>query len=663
MKNKFLYSLFAVLFISTVFTGCKRDLTVVPNDFLVPDDIYTDEVLIRSVLSQFYLQSMGPTRPNQNGWGQQNDDWNKYQQDPDDALNNNGGISSSNLTWGRDRYKMDLGQDAYPIIRRINQFLAGIRSDKSKAAMAAIDNSRYEGEALFLRAYIYFQAVKTLGGISIVNDEVFSYAPGSDIIPLQKPRDSEAACYQYIIDECDKAAAKFNNDNGLAGTQAVANLNRSLANKWACKMLKARAALYAASIAKWTTVRAPGQVKMDNSNTMVVGIPASMADNFYQQAFTAAKDVIDNSGYSIMTSATNPELAFYSATTLKSGNTEVIWSFDRKTPQVTTQLTRYDAPVSHSDQADGNALGVTLNLVESFENRDGSSPIIKTKLNNENAAVNAVSNPYIIYNDVEEPFKAKDARLWGTAYWPNSLYRGTPIVLKAGEMRKSTAPYNNPVFVTVAPPIKGTTGTITSQNGPADVGTNNINKTGFGVRKFLDETPNSGAAASYSDVWWPRFRLAESYIIACEAAFFLPSQGAGVAVGYINVLRARGKIQPLTAGTLTFDKIMNENRVEFAFEDHRVWDLIRWRMAHVVWNGIGDDILVNPTSVASQFTLYPYQIVNAADPNNGKWVFTKQKSYRRQNTPFLFEIGSYYSTITQSYVTQNNPNWVLNPGQ
>jgi len=658
MKNKFLYSFFAVLFMSTVFTGCKKNLTVVPNDFLVTDDIFTDPTLIRSVLGQFYQQSMGPTRAGQNGWGQQNDDWNKYQQDPDDAINNNGGISSSNLTWGRDRYKVDLGTDAYPFIRRVNQFLAGIRSAKSKAAMTAADNSRFEGEALFLRAYVYFQAVKTLGGITIVNDEVFTYSPGIDIIPLQKPRDSEAACYQYIIDECDKAAAKFTNDNGLSGS---ANLNRSLANKWACRMLKARAALTAASIAKWTPVRAPGQVKTDAAGTMVVGIPASMADNFYQQAFDAAKDVIQNSGYSIMTSATNPEFAFYNATTLKAGNTEVIWSYDRKTPQITTQLTRYIAPLSHSDQADGNALGATLNLVEAFENRDGTSPIIKTRLNENAAASN--TNPYIIYSDVEAPFKAKDARLWGTVYWPYSLYRGTQIVLKAGEMRKSTPPYNSPVFVTSAPPAKGVTGTITSQNGPADVPTNNVNKTGFGVRKFLDETPNSGAAASYSDIWWPRFRLAEAYMIACEAAFFLPSQGPGVAVGYINVLRSRGQIQPLTAGTLTFDKIMNECRVEFAFEDHRLWDLIRWRMAHVVWNGISDDPNVNPTSTSQPFTLYPYQIVNVADPNNGKWVFTKQKSYRRQTTPFLFEIGSYYSTITQSYVTQNNPNWVLNPGQ
>src|SRR3982751_449997 len=102
MKNKFLYSFFAVLLMSAAFTGCKKDLTVVPNDFLVPDDIFTDETLIRSVLGQFYLQSMGPTRGGQNGWGQYNDDWNKYQQDPDEALNNNGGISSSNLTWGRD---------------------------------------------------------------------------------------------------------------------------------------------------------------------------------------------------------------------------------------------------------------------------------------------------------------------------------------------------------------------------------------------------------------------------------------------------------------------------------------------------------------------------------------------------------------------------------
>jgi len=72
--------------------------------------------------------------------------------------------------------------------------------------MTAFENSAFEGQALFLRAWTFFHMVKTLGGLTIVGDEVFEYAQGDDITPLQKPRNSEAECYDYILAQCDSAA-------------------------------------------------------------------------------------------------------------------------------------------------------------------------------------------------------------------------------------------------------------------------------------------------------------------------------------------------------------------------------------------------------------------------------------------------------------------------
>lgn len=74
------------------------------------------------------------------------------------------------------------------------------------------------------------------------------------------------------------------------------------------------------------------------------------------------------------------------------------------------------------------------------------------------------------------------------------------------------------------------------------------------------------------------------------------------AVEYINRVRARGGIKELTESTITFEHIVNEYRVEFAFEDHRWWDLKRWRLAHTVWNGVID----SPT--AQMYSLFPYKV-------------------------------------------------------
>ncbi|WP_165957990.1 RagB/SusD family nutrient uptake outer membrane protein [Segetibacter sp. 3557_3] len=637
MIKKILYCLIAIFATNALFTGCKKDLTVVPNSLLPTDDIYTDKNLITSVLARFYQQTQG--------YGAFNDNWNNYQQDPDEGVNNNGAPSTGNLVWGRDRYRvMD-----YALIRRINQFLEGIRSDVSKKAMTPGENANFEAQALFLRAWNYFFMTRTLGGMSIVGDQVFTYSSGMDVTPLQLHRNSEAECYQYIMDQCDSAASKFahavtiSNNNTNLGTART--LNGAIANKWAALMLKSRAAITAAAIAKYTPLRAPGNVMKDAKGTDVVGIPASQAAGFYTAALDAAKDVIENSPYTLMSNASNPEYSFYNATTLKANNTEVIWATDRKSPNVRTEYTSDVAPLSHSDGSKGNSLGATLNTVERFENRDGSDPKIKDR-------VGGPTSAYVFYDDVEAPFKAKDARLWGTVIWPNALYRGTPVSLKAGDLTKTTLPYT----YATTPPLRSAPNASTGPNGPADVSSNFVNKTGFGVRKWLDETAGAGVLPNFSEVWFPRFRLSEAYLIAAEAALELNQ--APVGLPYINKIRVdHGRIQPLSLAAFTFDKIVNENFVEFAFEDHRVWDLKRWRLAHVFWNGVQDD----PNAQA--FALYAFQVKVPGDPNNGKWVFDRRRAYRRVTTPFDFRAESYYASIDLGWINPNNPNWVRNPYQ
>jgi hypothetical protein len=647
MRTKFLYCFFALFVVNALFIGCKRELTTKPNNLVEDEDVFTDKNLITSTLAGFYgdiHQGGGTTL----GWGQNNNSWNSFQQDPDDGVNNNGGPSVGNLQWGRDRYRvMDYGK-----IRRLNQFLAGIRSEPSRRSMTAGENANFEGQALFLRAYIYFMMTRSLGGMTIVGDQVFEYAAGQDITPYRLPRNSEADCYKYVIDECDKAAKKFTEGGAQNPALGIAKTtNSAVANKWTALMLKARAAVYAASIAKYTPLRAPGNVKKDAKGTDVVGIPTAMANEFYTTALAAAQEVISQSPYVLQVSATNPELAFYQATTIKASNSEVIWATDRKAPQagagnLAIRFTADVAPVSkgHNDgQNEGNSLGPTLNLVEAFENKDGSDPKIKDF---------DVNGNHIIYDDAEVPFKAKDARLWGTVIWPSAIFRTTPVPIRAGELRSLAKPYT----YTVNAPDRTRDDLPTGPNGPADVSTNFVNKTGFNIRKWVDETPNSGIAPNWSEIWWPRFRISEAYMIAAEAAFELGQ--TGVALTNINKIRVdRGRIQPLTAGTLTFDKIVNENRVEFAFEDHRLWDLIRWRLAHIYWNGVPDD------PIAQAMQLYPYRINIAGNPNNGKWVFRRARSYRRVTTPFTFLPDSYYSTISANWVNPNNPNWVGNPYQ
>jgi len=616
MKTKLLFKL-TILVVGLIVSSCKTELDTTEPNRLPEDIVYTDPALIESVLANLY---------NSVNYGQNNGDYTTYQL-LDEANNNYGAATTTNdeNVVPRNFYRI---RD-YGLVRRMNLFIRGINTPAAIDAIPASTRLNYEAQARFLRAWYYFCSARSLGGMPIIED-VYTYDPSVPIEELQVPRSTEAETYQYVMKQCDIAAK----DLTRGKTQ-----NAAIANYWTAKMLKARAAVYAASIAKYGNLRTPNL----HTENWEAGIPASMAEQFYKIAYQTADSIVKFSPYAFQKDPANPGLAFYRATSVKSGNTEVIWALDRLKPTVNTAYTNFVMPYSHRDYTEGNALGAVLNLVEAFENIDNSDPTIKVK------------NPdgsYVFYDSPEKPFLAKDARLWGTVIWPNAPYRNTPVLLQAGQLNKNSA--GNWVLNAGAAGSTANGDVLTSINGPISNTGNYVNKTGFGVRKFLDEAANAGLNPTFSDMWMPRFRIAEAHLIAAEAALELNDKTN--AVKYINNVRSRGGIQELTAANITFDHIVNENRVEFAFEDHRYWDLKRWRLAHTVWNGV----LNNPT--AQLYSLYPYKVVSAGDPNNGKWVFTKQVAYKRATTPLNFPIGNYYATIDAGWITRN-PKLVPNPQQ
>ncbi|MPN18127.1 hypothetical protein SDC9_165485 [bioreactor metagenome] len=243
----------------------------------------------------------------------------------------------------------------------------------------------------------------------------------------------------------------------------------------------------------------------------------------------------------------------------------------------------------------------------------------------------------------------KDPRLWGTVIYPGAIFKGTPVVLQAGQKHFEKGEWK---VVTSEPGDKDDNNIlITSINGPTTTNNQFVNKSGFFFRKFLDETPSASTRGRRSEMWFPRFRFAEAVMIAAEASFELGQTGQ--ALTYINMVRSRAGIQELT--TITFDDIVRERRVEFAFEDHRYWDLKRWRLADKIWNGIQND------PKAQQYALFPYLINDPGNPNNGKWVFDKIPTHMSPY-PRYFQMRNYYNFIDQGWI-DNNPKIVKNPYQ
>lgn len=610
MKKIYIVAALAACLLST--TACSDFLDRDPDKILTNDQVFKDAVMIKSVLANYYGRVT---------WGQHVADWGAYTV-IDEAAYCNGGPDHRS-TFEDDRWRVY----DYTLVRDINQFLKGLRET---TALTDAAKAPLEGEARFLRAWYYFNVCRGLGGMPIVGDEIFDYEAGMDVTTLQRPRATEAEMYDYIISEC-KAIYDM--------LPAEKQTNSARANKWAAKMLEARAAVYAASIANYNNK----MVTPIQTSGGEIGIPADKAAGYYQIALAAAEDVIKNSPYTLQDrKPDNKGLNFYEAVCVKDNNTEVIWARDYKYPGQTHGFTNNNAPKSHAEDIDNSYLGAVLNLVEEYEFVNTSTP-------GQKSLVQTMENgTYKFYDSADAPFKDRDPRLWGTIIYPNAEFKSIPVVLQAGQLVKKGNDWAIEVGDLDSKDANGNL--ITSLNGPKESNEQYINKTGFYVRKFLDETPSSGTRGRGSEMWMPRFRMSEAYMIAAEASYELNN---GKALEYINAVRERAGVKPLQQ--VTFDNIVHEYRVEFAFEDHRYWDLKRWRLADKVWNGNNND------AQARHRRLWPYRVVAPGDPNNGKWIFVEDFLFMSPNARY-FKMQNYYNFLNLDWIN-NNPKLVKNPYQ
>lgn len=593
-------------------TACNGFLDQNPDKIMTDDQIFGDAVMVKSVLANFYGRVT---------WGQHISDYGRFTV-IDEAAFCNGGPDH------RSTFEDDLWRVYdYTLIRNINQFLTGLRATE---ALSAEEKAPLEGEARFLRAWTYFNMCRCMGGMPIVGDEVFEYSAGMDIETLRKPRETEAATYDYIIKECQEIFGML---------PETARVNGARANRWAAKMLEARAAIYAGSLANYNN-KMTKPIKTAGGE---VGIPADKAKGYYDIALKAAEAVIGSGVYKLQDNDPSDRARnFYEATSVKDNNTEVIWARDYKYPGQTHGFTTNNLPKAVAQDIDNSYLGVLLNLVEEFEPVDTDTPGQGEKF------VTEENGTYKFYNTASEPFESRDPRLGGTVMYPGSDFKGVEIVLQTGQLVKEKGEWAHKIGDLNSKDEAGNV--ITSVNGPKESNEQYINKTGFYVRKFIDETPSAGTRGRGSEMWMPYFRISEAYMIAAEASFELNN---GKAAGYINAVRERAGVKPLK--TVTFENIVHENRVEFAFENHRYYDLRRWRLADQVWNGNSS------SETARHRRLWPYLVVAPGDANDGKWVFEEDFLFMSPNARD-FQLKNYYNFIDLGWIN-NNPKLVKNPYQ
>jgi hypothetical protein len=169
------------------------------------------------------------------------------------------------------------------------------------------------------------------------------------------------------------------------------------------------------------------------------------------------------------------------------------------------------------------------------------------------------------YNS-QDPYVNRDPRFYATIVYNGSTYRGAPVETY-------------------------TPGGKDSKDGPENW---NTSKTGYYLKKFMNDAyplQNPWGNAGFQP--WYYIRYAEILLNFAEAsneangADVVPAGSTLSARTAVNLVRARVGMPALAAGlsqTAMRDAIRYERRVELAFEEHRFYDVRRWKIADVTEN-------------------------------------------------------------------------------
>ncbi|ASZ15056.1 RagB/SusD family nutrient uptake outer membrane protein [Chitinophaga pendula] len=627
---KKLLSLICIGLITATACNDRAFLDVQPRSILDNDQAFSEPNQVLSILADLYNRQLDISTLK---------DWVTFADFSESFPSENGRVEIvQRNSWGFGAW----GTWDYGYVRDLNLFIERATAAK---ALTDVQKTRFLAEARFLRAAYYFEMAKRMGGVPLILQSLV-YELGSDPGKLQYPRSKEAEIYDFVI----KEAEAIKND-------LPADVNqKSRATKAAALAMEARAALYAGSIARYG-VNTP-QVSLPGEE---VGIPAAKANGYYTQALTAAREIINGNAGSYALYMKKNELSenFANIFIDKANNPESIFveDFKLKSGKV-HNFTVVNQPRYGAEEEEGGRINPSLNLLLAFEKLDNTfAPL----------SITDGGGQPVFYNQQIDIFAGRDARLAGTIMLPGSIFRERAVDIWAGyQLADGSILTGDDRGAQKKLPGTNTNVQVVGFDGPVP-GKEFTAQTGFYLRKYLDPAPGAGSRGTNSELPFIRYRYAEVLLNAAEAAFELGQKD--VAASYMNQVRARaGLINPLNAADITFDRIVHERRVELAFEGHIFYDMKRWRLAHIVWDGnklSTSDLLTNLGKAAKRSTqpygLWAYKLYNPASPNNGKWLY-KIVLPQAVTGANRFQLGNYYSFIDDN-IRANNPKIVRQPNQ
>lgn len=517
------FKLFTAIVTSLLFFSCNKQLDLQSDGRITMDQVFSDYNRTRGYLNSCYGYCPAPymDRASFTDEAQDADDIT-----PGSTYNNWYGGNITSITYAANSSDGSPWGNLYTGIRKCNVFLQSIQTATVYATDA--EKGTWIAQAYTLRALYYLQLIKRYGGVPIFDKPL---EINHDFSKDTRTKFSDVV--KFILADCDAALAI---SGGLLWN--VSDNQFGIMTRGVAYAIKSQAVTYAAS-----------PLWFDGTYTW------AMATDINKEALSQC---LTNGGYKLFDVAPSATFAqnFYALYCLTSSNDQR--AVDKETIfQGGAQMAVWQwAGMPTNPGMNRTGPCPSQELVDSYEMANGEAPITGYNADRTVATVNPLSG-----YDPANPYVGRDPRFYASIYYNDAVrYLDQPTGKKVE------------TFVGGLEQISALDRKHT--------------RTGYYLRKFN----NSASTLSNSaDGAIRLFRLAELYLNFAESAY--QSAGPDVAVtatGFsmsardaVDVVRARAGMPAFPAGmdpTAFGAKYRNERRVELAYEEHRFFDVRRWKI-------------------------------------------------------------------------------------
>lgn len=449
------------------------------------------------------------------------------------------------------------------------------------------EKTKLVGQVRFIRAFEYWDLIARWGAMPIITKS-FSINDREEIVGQK--RNTYKECIDFLVSELDQAAkelpANWSGDDYGRATSVAA------------LALKSRILLYAASPLMNEDVKIPE-----------VGYTTPEPDRWQKaaKAATEALDAAQNAGYELYNLNGDP-----------SKNYQLIF-MDNTAANKETLFARMGT---------SSAEGESISSCDQYNNPNGyggwgGNCPLQELVDAYEVVKDGVASKFDWNNPEEKanPYANRDPRFYATI-----LYDGAKWMTRNVETYFDVD--NN--------------GTIIGGGKDTKYGNDswNASPTGYNMKKFMDEgyALNSWNFCARN---WIHLRMAELYLNKAEALYNIgDEEGAREA---LKPVRERAGMPAITAsGADLLEAIKHERRIELAFEEHRYFDVRRWKEAPKYFG-----------STVHAITIKKYP--------DGKKTYEVDKLRSDVGGDRKWDDKMYWLPITKAEMDKN-PNLVQNPG-